>query len=112
VLNQLTDDQRKELRKREFLTYTRRNKSLVPPSQPSPPPHPEATTLSPSIEKVISPLPPSIHELLPNPTEDEIQLNIDVATMFGKLNKMVPVSEMCKNNFGEEGNLEVIIGTN
>jgi hypothetical protein len=39
-------------------------------------------------------------------------LNIDVAAMFGKLNKMVPVSEMCKNNFSEEGNLEVIIGTN
>jgi hypothetical protein len=35
VLKQLIDDQRKELRKREFLTYTRRNKASVPPSQPS-----------------------------------------------------------------------------
>jgi hypothetical protein len=83
----LTDDQRKELRKREYLTYTRRNKSSSPPSQPTSPP--------PSIEKVVPPLPPPVHELLPKPTPtDEIQLNIDVATMFGKLNMMVPVTEM------------------
>jgi hypothetical protein len=36
-------------------------------------------------------------ELLPNTTPtDDIQLNIDVANMFGKLNMMVPVTEMCK----------------
>jgi hypothetical protein len=89
----LTDDQRKELRKREFLTYTRRNKASVPPSQPSAPPHPEETAPPPSTEKVVPPLPPPVHELLPKPTptKDEIQLNIDVATMFGKLNMTVPV---------------------
>jgi hypothetical protein len=86
----LIDDQRKELRKREYLTYTRRNKSLAPLSQPTASPQ--------SIEKVVPPLPPPVHELLPNlnPTKDEIQLNIDVATMFGKLNMTVPVIEMCK----------------
>jgi hypothetical protein len=98
VLNQLTDDQRKELRKREFLTYTRRNKALVPSSQPSTPSHPEETTPLPSTKKVAPPLPPIVHELLPNPTltEDEIQLNIDIATMFGKLNMMVPIKKMFK----------------
>jgi hypothetical protein len=35
--------------------------------------------------------------LLPKPTPaDDIQLNIDVASMFGKLNMTVPVTEMCK----------------
>jgi hypothetical protein len=96
VLNLLTDDQRKELRKREFLTYTRRNKASVPSSQPSTPPQPEETTPSPSTEKVVLPLPPLVHELLPKttPTENKIQLNIDVATMFGKFNMTVPVIEM------------------
>jgi hypothetical protein len=89
ALNQLTDNQRKELRKREYLTYTRRNKASAPPSQPTTPP--------PSTEKVVPPLPPPVHELLPKPTPtDEIQLNIDIATMFGKLNMTVPVTEMCK----------------
>jgi hypothetical protein len=97
VLNQLTDDQRKELRKREFLTYTRRNKASIPPSQPSTPLS-QKQPLLPSTEKVVPPLPPPVHEFLPNPTptEDEIQLNIDIATMFGKLNMTVPVTEMCK----------------
>jgi hypothetical protein len=47
---------------------------------------------------VVPPLPPPVHEFLPKPTptENKIQLNIDVATMFGKLNMMVPVTEMCK----------------
>jgi len=59
-LNQLTDDQRKELRKREYLTYTRRNKASTPPTQPTTPP--------PSTEKVVPPLPPPVHEFLPKPT--------------------------------------------
>jgi hypothetical protein len=88
-LNQLTDDQKKELRRREYLTYTRRNKASAPPSQPDTP--------LPSAEKVAPPPPPLVHELLPKPTPaDEIQLNIDVASMFGKLNMTVPVTEMCK----------------
>jgi hypothetical protein len=41
--------------------------------------------------------PPLVCELLPKPTPtDDIQLNIDVASMFGKLNMTVPVTEMCK----------------
>jgi len=87
-LNQLTEDQPKELRKREYLTYTRRNKASTPPSQPATPP--------PSIEKVVPP-PPPVHEFLPKPIPtNEIQFNIDVATIFGKLNMTVPVREMCK----------------
>jgi hypothetical protein len=47
---------------------------------------------------VAPPPPPSISELLPKPTpKEDIQLNIDVANMFGKLNMMVRVTEMCKN---------------
>jgi hypothetical protein len=85
ALNQLTDDQRKELRKRAYLTYIRINKASVPPSQPTSPP--------PSTEKVVPPLPPLVHEFLPKPIPiDEIQLNIDIASMFGKLNMMVPVT--------------------
>jgi hypothetical protein len=61
VLNLLIDDQRKELRKREFLTYTRRNKSLIPPSQPSTPPQPEAIAPPPFTEKVVPLLPPPLH---------------------------------------------------
>jgi hypothetical protein len=39
---------------------------------------------------------PTICELLPKTTPtEEIQLNIGVASMFGKLNMMVPVTEMC-----------------
>jgi hypothetical protein len=46
---------------------------------------------------VVPPPPPPAHEFLPYPSPiDEIQLNIDVATMFGKLNMMVPVTKMCK----------------
>jgi hypothetical protein len=78
----LTNNQRKELRQREYLTYTRINKALAPPYA----------------EKVVPPLPPLVHELLPKqtPTKDEIQLNIDIAAMFGKLNMMVLVKKMCK----------------
>jgi hypothetical protein len=39
-------------------------------------------------EKAIPPPSPSFHDLLPQTTQadEEIQLNIDVPTMFGKLN--------------------------
>jgi hypothetical protein len=68
---------------------TLRNKALAPPSQLTAPP--------PSTEKVVLPLPPPVHELLPKlaPT-DEIQLNTNVAAMFGKLNMTITVTEMCK----------------
>jgi len=45
---------------------------------------------------VSPPPPPTICELLPKPSPtDGIQLNVDVGSMFGKLNMMVPVTEMC-----------------
>jgi hypothetical protein len=88
-LNQLTNDQNKELRTREYLTYTRRNKASSPPSHPDTP--------LPSAEKVAPPPPPPVHDFLPKTTcADEIHLNIDVVSMFKKLNMMVPVTEMCK----------------
>jgi len=42
------------------------------------------------------PPPPPVHELLPKPTstKDEIQLNIDVPSMFKKINMTVHVKEM------------------
>jgi hypothetical protein len=84
----LTDDQKKELKRREILVYRRKNAS-APPSQPDTP--------LPPAEKVAPPPPPPVCELLPKPTPaDDIQLNIDVANMFGKLNMTVPVTEMCK----------------
>jgi hypothetical protein len=74
------------------LTYTGRNKASTPPSHPNTP--------LPSAEKVAPPPPPPVHELFPKPTPtDEIQLNIDVASMFGKLNMTVPVTEMFKIPF-------------
>jgi hypothetical protein len=44
------------------------------------------------------PLPPRLHEFLPNPTptKDEIRLNINIVTIFWKLNMTVPVTQMCK----------------
>jgi hypothetical protein len=55
----LKNDQRKEIKKREYLTYTRRNKASTPTSYPDTPPS--------SIEKVVPPPPPLVHELLPKP---------------------------------------------
>jgi hypothetical protein len=88
ALNKLTDDQKKELSRREILTYKRKNSS-APPLQ--------LDTRLPAEEKVSPPNSPFVCEFLPKPTPiDEIQLNIDVANMFGKLNMMVPVTDMCK----------------
>jgi hypothetical protein len=43
------------------------------------------------------PPPPPVCDLIPNPTPtDDIQLNIDVSSMFGKLNMTILVTEMCK----------------
>jgi hypothetical protein len=76
------------LRTREILTYIRKNVS-APPSQPNTP--------LPSVVNVASPPPPSVCELLPKTTPTyDIQLNIDVANVFGKLNMTVPMTEMCK----------------
>jgi hypothetical protein len=87
ALSKLTDDQRKDLKRREILVYKRKNAS-APSSQPNAP-------LPPA--KKVAPRPPlPVCELLPKPTPaDDVQLNIDVANMFGKLNMTVPVTEMC-----------------
>jgi hypothetical protein len=47
---------------------------------------------------MMNPPPPSlICEFLPKPTPtNNIQSNIDVASMFGKLNMTIPMIEMCK----------------
>jgi hypothetical protein len=75
TLNKLTDDQKKELRRRELLTYTKRKNASSPLSQPDTP--------LPLEEKVAPPPPPLVCELIPSPTPiDDIQLNIDVASMF------------------------------
>jgi hypothetical protein len=82
----LKNDQKKELRRSEILTYTGSKNVSAPPSRPDP-----------SAEKVAPSPPPSVCELLPKPIPtDDIQLSIDVASMFGKLNMTVPVTEMCK----------------
>jgi hypothetical protein len=100
----LTYDQKNELRRTEILTYRRKNSS-TPPSHPNNP--------LPSAENVVPPPPPSVREFPPKtiPTY-VIQLNIDVTTMFGKLNMTVPVTEMCKIPFHKKGNFEDIIGAN
>jgi hypothetical protein len=98
ALNKLRDDQKKELR--EILTYRRKNAS-APLSQPNTP--------LPSAEKVAPPPPSSICELLPKTTPaDDIQLNIDVANMFGKLNMTVPVTEMCNIPSVKRGILRIL----
>jgi hypothetical protein len=71
----MTEDQRKELKKREILTYARRNKIPVPPDFSS---STTRETSSISAEKISSfstkkrshpPLPPPVHDLLPKPTQ-------------------------------------------
>jgi hypothetical protein len=75
-------------RKRHKICTTYCLNICFPPSNPA--------TTPPSTEKVVPPPLPPVHELLPKPTPTyEIQLNIDVATMFGKLNMMISVTEMC-----------------
>jgi hypothetical protein len=59
AVSKLIDDQKKELRRREILTYKRKNVSS-PPSQPNTP--------LPSAEKVAPPPPPLVCELIPMPT--------------------------------------------
>jgi hypothetical protein len=102
VLNQLTEYQRKELKKSEILTYARRNKIPIFPPQTSEKKtsyqptkqasvQPKKTAPQPT-KKVVPPPPPPVQELLPKPTQEkEIQLNIDVLAMVGKMNMTVPV---------------------
>jgi hypothetical protein len=73
----------------------------TPPSQPNTP--------LPSADKVAPPPPSPVCDLIhePNPTYD-IQLNIDVANMFGKLNMTVPVIEMCKIPFVKREILRIL----
>jgi hypothetical protein len=77
--------------------YARRNKASVPPLQPSTSLQPEVEAPLPYIGKLVPPPPPPVSEFLPklNSTKEEIQLNVDVSAMFGKLNMTVLVTEMC-----------------
>jgi hypothetical protein len=68
VLNQLTKDKRKELRKNEVLMYARRNKASVPLLQPTTPLQLEVEVPLPFAEKVVPPPPPLVRKLLPKPT--------------------------------------------
>jgi hypothetical protein len=98
VLSQLDENTKNELRKKEILTYARRNKAPVPPP-PAPVPPPQAKEAPPQPTKEVPPPPPpSMHDLLPKPmpTNEELRLNIDVSAMIGKMNMSVPVVEMCK----------------
>jgi hypothetical protein len=67
-------------------------------SQPTKPASIQSKKTTPQpTKKVVPPPPPPVQELLPKPTwAEEIQLNIDVPTMIGKMNMTVPVTEMCK----------------
>jgi hypothetical protein len=58
---------------------------------------------------VSPPPPPEVCEFLPklSPT-DEIQLNIYVAKMFGKLNMTVPMKEMCNIPFVKRDILKIL----
>jgi hypothetical protein len=82
----------------EIKTYARRNKILIHNSvhsQPykQAPYHLLKQVPSQSTGKGVQPLPPPIHDLLPKPmqTDEEIQLNIDVPTMVGNMNVLVPM---------------------
>jgi hypothetical protein len=100
ALSKLTGDQKNKLKRRENLIYTVKNAST---------PSSHLHTHVPPAEKMAPPLPPPVCELLPNPTPtDDIQLNIDVANMFGKLNMKVPVTEMCKIPFVKTEVLEIL----
>jgi hypothetical protein len=78
--------------------------SLLPQAPVHPPPEKQAPSQPRKeappqpAEKVVPPPPPPVRDLLPRPTQEdeEIQLNIDVPTMIGKMNMSVPVVEMCK----------------
>jgi hypothetical protein len=58
---------------------------------------------------VAPPPPPLVCDLVPNQTPiDEIQLNIDVARMFVKLNMTVVVTKMCKIPFVKRKILKIL----
>jgi hypothetical protein len=78
------------------LTYARRNRVLVPPPSAKVPPSQENKDPPQPIKEVRPPPSPLIHNFLPKPmpTNEEIQLNIDVSIMMGKMNMSVPVVEM------------------
>jgi hypothetical protein len=79
------DEASKErLRKKEILTYSRRNKAPMAP---------------PPASKIVPPPPPPlVHDFLPQPTPtiEDLHLNIDVTNMMGNMNMVVPLAEMCK----------------
>jgi hypothetical protein len=111
----MTEDQRKELKKRGILTYAIRNKihvytSIYSQPEKQAPSQPLKEAPSQSTGKVVQPLPPPIHDLLLKPTytDEEIQLNIDIPPMVGNMNMSVPMVEMCKISFVRREVLKVL----
>jgi len=101
VLNKLTEDQRKELKKRETMTCARRNithvslpQALVHPPQKKQDPSQPIKEAPPKLTEKVSP--PLVRDLLLRPKHEykEIELNIDVPTMIGKMNMLFLVLEM------------------
>jgi hypothetical protein len=75
---------KEKLSKRDILTYFRRNKVLAPPPLATKEFHP--------------PPPPLVHDLPLQPIleNEDLYLNIDIPSMIGKMNMVVPMFEMCK----------------
>jgi hypothetical protein len=84
ILNQMDEASKERLRREYILAYSRKDKIVV-----APPPTPKI---------VPPPPPPPVHDLPPQPTPtiEDFQLNIDVTNMMGKMNMVVPLTEMCK----------------
>jgi hypothetical protein len=80
----LDEASKERLRRREFLTYSRRNK---------------APKTSVRVANTVPPPPPPLVEaLLPQPVQkkEDIELSVDFQSMVGKMNMVVPMVEMCK----------------
>jgi hypothetical protein len=97
ALNQLDENTKNELRKKEILACARRNRVPVPPPSTLIPPLQAKEDPPQLVQEVPPPPPPSMHNLLlnPVPTNEEIQLNIDMTTMTRKINILVPIVDMC-----------------
>jgi hypothetical protein len=89
VLNLMDEESREKLRKREYLTYSRRKKA--PETSPSDPKPPQTR---PPLPLDTSPPPqPTL------PKNDDIDLNIDMASILAKVNVPVPLTEDNEDSF-------------
>jgi hypothetical protein len=86
ILNQMNEDSKERIRKREYLTYSRRKKALdTSPSNPKPP-----HIIYPLPLDTIAPLQPTL------PKNDNIDLNIDMASVLAKVNVTIPLTKIMK----------------